>query len=464
MLPQVSSADKIKKQTQDLLQAELCNTLKRRKPVVIAEPPKYQYPTYNENNSTKLNESSNIDKELIKASPVKTPNVSAVLSVVTGIKLPDIQYDAKPKLEPTTTVPNDKPKIAHAKPNFTINRKESASKLIDPFVNKPIEITKVPLYSTPSKKEMLDVKSVGKPQLKSTLSVENKIIKTDKENANQPNSILREDNGILKSYGEVSSTLKKLNATKSKPIELPIERIATPAVTSNYVANKKAIFEQSAVPSPLAQQKKSFVTKTMSNDDTKMNGIQTNGSPGKIFDIHRSLNRTTSAGNYRSAVNTNGYGNGNGNGNANGNVMNKNESSTPTKVILKTTTTPSPPIQPKATLASKTSPQNDFVDHNSSMIYRKQPSTLFSSTKTYETKTKNFEQKTIVSFSKDLLNAPNNHPEEIRVTKTIYTHTHTSNAGTGTGTGTDMGTDRLNNFRDIRFSIGPNAHVVPKPK
>lgn len=450
----------MKKQTQDLLQAELCNTLKRRKPVVIDEPPKYQYPTYNEskNSSNESSSSSKIDNESIKTSTVKPANVNAVLSVVTGIKIPDVQYDinvTKTKFDTLPKSTNDtKPKISHGKPNFVINRNDSASKLIKQIENGKSTATENKIVQLPkfgARTETIEVKSVLKPKFQTQPSIEKTVKFINKENSTHQNAtattttaaiIPRKDSDVLKSYGEVSSTLKKIEAMKSKPIEKP-QHEKTLAPVTNIVANKKALFEQSAdltkQPSPVPQIKqKPFVTKTISNDETKL----TNGSSGKIFDIHRSLNRTTSNGIHQrtavpTAVNLNQRSFA-----VNTNVINKSDSSSPIKPFMKSPTT-------TTTTATKT---KDEIDHNTITSYRKQPSSLYS-TKTYETK--NFEQKTIVSFSKDLHNAPNHHPEQVRVMRTIITQTHTTNTGTN---------GSLNNFRDIRFSIGPNAQVVPKPK
>lgn len=53
------------------------------------------------------------------------------------------------------------------------------------------------------------------------------------------------------------------------------------------------------------------------------------------------------------------------------------------------------------------------------------PPSTFGKTITQENHTSysNFEQKTVVSFSKDLIDAPNRYPESIKVTKTISSHT-----------------------------------------
>lgn len=483
----------MKKQTKDALQAELSNTLRRRKPVVIDEPPKYEYPIYDEPPTfamTKANESStpttkssspltsssiinNSDKESINNNnknvnvqpTVKPPNVNAILSVVTGIKIPaNIQFDTNNGInkttKPTTTMATtttttvssmnsttDKPpKISHGKPNFIINRNDSASALIKqiekdsvkPNEHKIVHVTK---FSAPNKKEFQSTTVLSKPKLQTMNSVPGIGVDKFKPVKSAKPSIPADTGNDLKSYGEVSSTLKKFNAMKSKPMDAPIStsnRISFVPV-NNLVANKKALFEQHQLPiegeksSPVFQTKKLPVTKTYSHNDVK----PSNNAPSKVFAIHQNLNRTASAHNYqRSAFDSVSM------------SLNKNA----IKTIESTTATPTPtPVN--VSEHSKVTTNGD-TDQNGLIGYSKQMSTLHS-TKSIDTK--NFEQKTVVSFSKDLLNAPNMFPEQIRVVKkaTITTETHHF---------TNNGIESAANFQNIRFSIGPNAQVVPKKK
>lgn len=96
------------KSTKDLLQTELSNTLKRRKPVAIVDPPKYQFPT--------LNDAENVVSESIK--PI---NVSKTLAAVSPIKLLEGAEVIITRNDKITS--NNKPMIGHVKPNFTLPRK-----------------------------------------------------------------------------------------------------------------------------------------------------------------------------------------------------------------------------------------------------------------------------------------------------------------------------------------------------
>lgn len=466
------------------MQAELSNTLRRRKPVVIDEPPKYEYPIYDEPPTlAKANESSTArtiqssplisssinssDKESInnnknnKCQPIVKPsNVNAILSVVTGIKIPaNIQFDtnnginkaAKPTTATATTTTvaptTDKPpKISHGKPNFIINRNDSASALIkqiekDSFKPNEHKIVHTTKFSAPNKMECQST-VLPKPKLHAINSVLGAVDKFKPVKTIAAPIIPADTGNELKSYGEVSSTLKKFNAMKSKPMDAPISTVSNRisfVPVNNLVANKKALFEQQQSidgekSSALHQTKKLPATKTYSHND-----IQPNNGPSKIFAIHQNLNRTASAEHYqRSAFDSDPI------------SMNKNAIKTMGSTTTTTTTT-KVPINVSGISKATT---NGDTDQNGFFGYRKQMSTLHS-TKSIDTK--NFEQKTIVSFSKDLLNVPNMYPEQIRVVKKAIITTETHHFP-------DNGIESAANFQNIRFSIGPNAQVVSKKK
>lgn len=443
---------------------ELSNTLRRRKPVVINEPPKYEYPKYDESSTTKTITSSsslissninNNDKESINNNKnksvqltVKPPNVNAVLSVVTGMKIPtNIQFDTndginkttKPTTKATTVsamVPTiDKPpKISHGKPNFIINRNDSAAHVTNKF-------------SAPNKQEFQStILTKPKPQMVNCVS--GTVDKFKPVKSLKPYIPADTDNNKLKSYGEVSSTLRKFNAMKLNVIDGPTSTLNRISFVpgNNVVANKKALFEQQQSidgekSNPMCQTKKLPITKTYSHNDVKPN----NGT-SKVFAIHKHLNRTASAENSQrfdfDSVPIS---------------LNKNAIKTIESIkAAQTTTATTTPINVSG--ISKATPNGD-TDQSGLIGYRKQMSTLYS---TQSIDTKNFEPKTIVSFSKDRLNAPNMCPEQICVvklaeTKIITTQTHHF-------TDNHNGIESIANFQNIRFSIDPNAHVVPKKK
>lgn len=507
---ELSSSDRLKKQTQDLLHAELSNTLKRRKPVVINEPPKYEYPTYdnsngngsngsnssNNNNNNKINDSSHskpVNTNDISHTP-KPMNLNAVLSVVTGIKLPDaIQYDANAVgvSSSSSTASADKRKISHGKPNFIINHQKE---------NKPIGSGSVhqasPLSSSSSTSSFTPplqpkMHNNGTTTIETTattnvqpklqrpsyfthhsIGVDKTIVKTTPmaKPAIETNgaasqvekcksifmikSQISQDDSAAKSI--VKCPLKLDSAVKSNAKHSIDESCLSPTSSSlpngipfASVANKKALFEKSAQSESQsqksygtlrgAQTEKLYFTKPpspssstssssslssppqtphdkLSNDKCNLSNGQRRGQNGNV-DCHKKPNGITTV-----SLNKNGsYGGGNG--------------------------------------TIGTSRTNDAVDHFAERSVHETATSKTTTTTTmkkttitnkYETK-QQFEQKTIVSFSKDLLNAPNNYPEQIRVKKTITNGQSTVNIADTP-------------FHNIRFSIKTNGQVIPKAK
>ncbi|XP_055313172.1 uncharacterized protein LOC129574757 [Sitodiplosis mosellana] len=453
---ELSPSDKLKKQTQDLLQAELTSTLKRRKPVVINEPPKYEYPTYDDD-SFKNNESShstgnsannvhNANTTTPTAAVVVTKplNVNAVLSVVTGIKLPDVQYDANNiSSAATKTQANDKPKITHGRPNFTIAPMKEANK----SNGQPVTSPKVPQIKSPELKDpklhrpsyfsstitTLDKSCANKQQtadsatttgaesqvekcksiflIKSQKSVENDSPKPQKQHqkteliskfespvmplANFPPAVAR-----LPSVSEQKEVIKKKNSVDE---------------TRNVsVANKKALFEK-----PVESIPKTNGVKTTQSNKVILNRTTSNQIPNGKFSTLNSPRIISQANNQQKPGVT-------------------------TVALNKNTSYGSLGRPSMATVGGN----KDRVDHH----FERTVHTVNETTTTkgkYETK--QFEQKTVVSFSKDLLNAPNKYPDQIRVKKTIVTErSHAINQD--------------NPFNNIRFSIQPNGQVIPKAK
>lgn len=361
----------MKKQTQDLLQAELTNTLKRRKPVVINEPPKYEYPTYDNSNKTH-------DSSQSTANSTKPLNVSAVLSVVTGIKIPDVQYDSS--VSAPKTQANDKPKITHGKPNFSIAPKETKPVVARQIKSPEIVANKLqrPSFFTNN----LNDKS-AKPDTPFEKSKSVFLVKSQ-QSINEAEPKAKKIQPKIEVNSKFEPKLYKEEFLRKNSVD----DATSPSFSS--VANKKALFEK-----PANQGKSIPKTMPLKTTQPKAN------DKFSTLNAHRIITAP-----QKPAITTV--------------TLNKNIT--------------------YGSLARR--PSIDMVDH-----YERTDRTINGTNKI---ETKQFEQKTIVSFSKDLLNAPNNHPDQIRVKKTIITeHSHTM-------------TD--NPFNNIRFSIQTNGQVIPKPK
>lgn len=446
----------MKKQTQDLLQAELTSTLKRRKPVVINEPPKYEYPTYNDtnnnnnnnenNDSYKNNESSHSTSKTnnVNTTVVTKPlNVNAVLSVVTGIKMPDVQYDANNISSVSKS--NEKPKITHGRPNFTITslkeNKSNGQTSPKPQIKTPeIKEKKFqrPSYFT-STITTLDKSSANKPiatviepppnaepsqvekcksifLIKSQKSVENDSPKPQKSHQKteliskfeSPTTITFPVLTRLASVPEQKDELKKKNSVDE---------------TRNVsVANKKALFETKSTKDAFEKSVQS-IPKTNGVKNTQSDKMNSN----KLSSNQISNGKYSTLNSPRIISQAN----------------NNQQKSGITTVALNKNTS-------YGSLARPSPVNKDRVDHHfEQTIHTVNESSTTNTNGKYESK--QFEQKTFVSFSKDLLNAPNKYPDQIRVKKTIVTErSHAINQD--------------NPFNNIRFSIQANGQVIPKPK
>lgn len=421
----------MKKQTQDLLQAELTSTLKRRKPIVINEPPKYEYPTYNDNNnndnntangSYKNNDSSHsISGNVNTANVTKPLNVNAVLSVVSGIKIPDVQYDAK-STAVSKTQSNDKPKITHGKPNFTINTKENKpngestspkAQIKSPEIQETTKLHR-PSFFTNTNNLTTIYKSSAKPTVEPN-SAESQVekcksiflIKTQNsvdDSPKQPQKF-QQKTDLISKFENVPATKDQQLPTKKASIDE-----TTNGISFANVANKKALFEKPA-------QHEQTVSKFNGLKSTELSSKPISSTPilnGK----YSTLNSPRIISQTKPGITTV--------------TLNKNSSygSLGQPVI-----------------AAKIS--KDRVDHHfERTVHTVNKTTSTNSHGKYETK--QFEQKTIVSFSKDLHSAPNNYPEQIRVKKTIVSQR--SHAV------------QDNPFQNIRFSIKTDGNVIPKAK
>ncbi|XP_031627275.1 probable myosin light chain kinase DDB_G0279831 [Contarinia nasturtii] len=430
---ELSASDKLKKQTQDLLQAELTSTLKRRKPIVINEPPKYEYPTYNDNNennanvSNKNNESSH---SIANTTNVTKPlNVNAVLSVVSGIKIPDVQYDAKSSTA-LKTQSNEKPKISHGKPNFMINTKEIKpingnestslkTKIKSPEINETKKLHR-PSFFTKTNNLTTVYKSSAKPTVEPN-SAESQVekcksiflIKTQNivdDSPSKPSPKLQQKTDLISKFENIPTTKGADQQLPNKKITENVKKSSvdeTNGISFANVANKKALFEQ----------KPEQTTPKLNGLKNTVNNSEVSSKPTAVAPI---LN-----GKY-STLNS-------------PRMMNQTKPGV-TTVTLNKNATYGPLGRPLVAA-------NDRVDHH----FERTVHTVNETTSTINGKyeTKQFEQKTIVSFSKDLHSATNKYPEQIRVKKTMVT---------------ERSAIQDNPFQNIRFSIKTDGNVIPKAK
>lgn len=447
---------------------------------MINEPPKYDYPTYdddsfknNESSHSTGNSANNVNKSngvaattttttAAAASVVTKPlNVNAVLSVVTGIKLPDVQYDANnasaaaagnaAATSTTKSQANDKPMITHGRPNFTIASMKESNKTN----GQPVHSPKAPQIKSPQPKfhrpsyftstiTTLDKSSAKKPATGEPPSATANGVAAESQ-VEKCKSIF-----LIKSQKSVDNDspakapkphqktdiISKFesSATPSATYSVPLARLPSVTEPKEEIKKKNSVDETRNVS---VANKKALFEKPI--DDTKTNGVtKTNGlkptQPTKVILNRSTSNQMPSNGKFTTL-------------NSPRIISQASNQSKPgvTTVSLNKNTSygslarPTPP----AAVGSK-----DRVDHH----FERTVHTVNETTTTNgKFETKQFEQKTFVSFSKDLLNAPNKYPDQIRVKKTVVTErSHAVNHD--------------NPFNNIRFSIQPNGQVIPKSK
>lgn len=450
----------MKQQTKDLLQAELAHTLKRRKPIQIDEPVKYEYPTY--------------DEQRHDSSPHNTPtkplNVSAVLSVVSNMKIGNDRLNVND--EPNTIVPTitavkadvsgeqpnninnnntTGPMISHAKPNFQIERKISrtkshdthtsakenidiASKLVHQYERKfdgriekvPVkQVISAPIIGNTTKSELYEVNRNKWKTLEMDTSNDMKspkLLQDAMKNADRPNGFKSKPAPLNLTTTTIN---KSFDATKPKTGALVIT--AVPIFDSNNNNHKSGDVSKTyvnieepispSVPAIVAD-RKAFYERFDDNSPTRSNSAATLPKSPKTIDTRHVITIQNNSSNQSSSINGN----------------------TPTSKhvtdssMLSYVPNASEKRPPTVAMVAKSqqfdrSPDQSKVTHH------------------HVVKTR-YEQKTITSFSKDLNSAPNNFPEMVHVTRTIRNGASPS----------------MSAFDAVRFSIGPDAEVVPKKK
>lgn len=418
------------------MQTELSNTLKRRKPVAIVDPPKYQYPT-----SLDVNKA---DENIVE--PIKPVNVNHTLAVVSTIKLIDgVNINVTPK---TTT--NDKPMITHAKPNFTLSRKKSN--------NAPLP----PNGLTPEKMRNTSEVSITSPKIKTIIQLNNGIATVqgvpvtstqppplpiklppiqsnaaDLKKSTMPNETI-EGRKLLMSHGKPNFVAAAKTQQQFTP-KNHCNQIGTKEIAENYldvkikslkpqrsisnssscrIAEKKAIFEQPSLSIHTANVLKPLKSKE-NNNSTSANSNE----------IHRALNRLRST---------------DGSKDFQLKSLNFSGQTTPHSDSSNDSGHSSP--LPQTSAINKSTFEKHVTDAVNKNISNGQGHSISNTT--------NFEQRTVVSFAKELNDAPNRYPEHVRITKKITSNTET------------MTSYRRQEaiFDNIRFSINDQAQVIHKLK
>lgn len=404
--------------------------MKRRRPVAVVEPPKYQYPTYDDVNS----ESS--DKSIAYTNTIKPINVKQTLSVVSAIKLPD---DVTVKLalnKSASSLDSDKPMISHAKPNFTLPLKPNSTIKTTPYAPISTKISKsasdalkssynisktmilndnshenivanyeLPLHPSPPIPVRLPPKPVdpmsykiGNNDKKKQLISHGKpnFVVSPAHKLHSPSKVILNSNEACQNYLEV-----KLKSLKSKPVGNDLQR----------VVDRKAIFEQTAVNAPklittkykppgkAIKSLKAY--KTFDETDVTLS-IQSNAytrSPENSNEIHQALTRLRTTDSTAEIKSKN---------------SNISDHSTPGS-DLSTDSGHSSPVP----LINRNDFEHQSVSHSSD---RNQIKNCASDTES-STNQSNFAQKSFVSFSKELLDSPNCYPDKVQVTNTISSST-----------------------------------------
>lgn len=462
----LNTFDKKIKCTKDLLQAELCSTLKRRKNVApIVDPPKYQYPQYNDCVDsaalplvTNIAKPASLQSETIPQLPSKP---SVVDKSKTSINNNHIEYSTiAPK--PATTnakLPVSKPFISHGKPNFTLPRTTdkaprfgtlestndgSVKPKLKPVNNHPIHAAVEPAGKTIVKLPAMDlhlhdnryhsVAPVSAPHSSYIPS-----IKADTTSLLSPS--LAKVATLTRTYSneaktreeEADSGTKKLishgrpnfivPSTKKSKVIIESSPLTSKEKCENYLEVKiKSLRPQKSFDGA-CDRKESFARTHMPTNQygTAIRSLRSYKSIDDCIDqaganeLHQALSKLRTV---DTDVEARSY----------GKTYNQSGHSTPASELSTDSGNSSPPSSAYGHRALENrSAQRDGDDYT------------------------NYEQKTVVSFSKDLLHAPNRYPETIKVTRTITT-SHSQQHTTSVAQQTV--------FNNLKFVIGDNGQVT----
>lgn len=384
---------------------------------------------------------------------IKPINFNHTLAIVSSIKLPEgvnVNITTNHNQAATNT---DKPKISHGKPNYTMPRKKSNHSAVnqttcDKFVketssssekqhpqlsppratkqisNEPVKQAHVTVSSTlpsplPVKLQSKQSTSAGaqKPILTKEANESRKLlISHGKPNFIAPAKIQQHQPKQMHNQTTTKDAVENYLEVKIKSLK---PQRSIDESSSLRLLEKKAMFEKPSPSNPFANAMKSLKTKE-TNKSTSANSN----------DIQRALNR------LRSTDRANG---------PNYKPLNYSGQNTPHSDCSNDSGHSSPLPQPS--YINKTA----FEQHVTDAVKKNIPDGRKTSS---SNNTTNFEQKTFVSFSKELNDSPNRYPEHVHVTKTISSSTET------------MTSYRRQEavFDNIRFSINDQAQVIHKLK
>lgn len=408
--------------------------MKRRKPIQIAEPAKYEYPTCEQHRNDSL-------KTVDQSKPL---NASTVLAVVSNLK---IGKDRSNIADELTTIKSSEikdhpaqngPMITHAKPNYRVERKISRSKSTgrdDGWAKENIDAT----IKGSDRKYVLGSEKV---QVKQVISVPNcekskihenirnewksleigasrnasndmkspKLLQNAMKNADSSGS-----NKFRYDLGNFSPNERKI---KVKPLVLTTTSNSNNSTITNSNISKTFvnIVEPSSPPIPaIVANRKAFYERIDDNSPTRSNYIDTSPKTPTIKETRHMITVHNHLPNHTSLINGN----------------------TPTPSITSSSsTTYMPHTRNDTKLITKWPKSSSKFDQSTDQA-----------TVTHRIVKTSYQQKTMTSFAKELNSAPNNYPEMIQ--KTQKNHQLIPS---------------LSAFEAVRFSIGPDAEVVPKKK
>lgn len=422
------------------MQTELSNTLKRRKPVAIIDPPKYQYPIALDANKTDISAFESI----------KPINVNRTMTVVSSIKFPeDVNINISRNIKAT---PNDESMINDAKPKFTLPRKI----LEFPVSVNGIELEKIPNTNEVAAAPLLFQSLSPKMKTAVQLSTETPSAQISASSIEPPSLPIRQPPNQFNTAGpkklsvpNETTTNRKLFITHGKP-----NFVAPSKTTRTHTGSKETVGNS-------LNAKIKLLKAQGSNDDARFFVL-----PHRITERNAIFEKPYPFNNSANTIKTLKQKNMNHPSTNNSNQSNQAlyyvRSSNDSKGSKLKSPNYKEPLKPYSDSSNDTGHLSQLSQPpciNKSAVDQQLSAQTTSKNvpigrNTITSNTVNYEQKTVVSFSKELNDSPNRYPEHVRVTKKV-----TSNAKTTTSF-----SRQEEIFDNIRFSINEQSQVIHKLK